>query len=205
MKNNYSIKNITGYNILLVISSVMLLSACMSSPSTSIDSTSIESNAIEPSNNNMLFEGANAYSKSTEHTNVFTRCKSTADGMALSATKNKSQAQYLNAAKVYRTCSANHQVSSQDPSKTSLTMRLYVLSTMNFIKGGDLNSAKNMVERFKQRFPQQDFYFANYTSFLDTAEALLHSENTSAQLLATLNISAGLRQELLRKDYWLKN
>lgn len=200
MKNIYSIQNITGYNILLVISTVMLLSACMSSPKATIEST-----ALEPSNNNVIIDGANAYSKSTDHINVFTRCKNTADGMALSAAKSKSQAQYLNAAKVYRTCSTNHQLSSQDSSKTSLTMRLYVLSTMNFIKGGDLNSAKNMVERFKQRFPQQDFYFANYTSFLDTAEALLHSENTSAQLLATLNISAGLRQELLRKDYWLKN
>ena len=62
-----------------------------------------------------------------------------------------------------------------------------------------------MVERFKRNFPQQDFYFTNYTSFLDTTEALLQSQQINPQLLATLNISPRLRQELLRKDYWLKN
>ncbi|MGJ8691264.1 MAG: hypothetical protein ACSHW0_02140 [Thalassotalea sp.] len=139
-----------------------------------------------------------------QRTVMINPCKASADEMALSAANSQSQPQYLNAAKIYRSCSVSV-LSNNQQADTSAAMRLFVLSTMNFIKGGDLKAANNMVERFKRSFVQQDYYFANYTSFLDTAEALLQSGPTNAQLLATLNISTSLRQELLRKDYWLKN
>lgn len=134
---------------------------------------------------------------------AFEQCKITGDQMALSAAKTQSQPQYLNAAKIYRACSEKAKPSARVDNNVS--MKLYVLSTINFIKGGELTLANEMVERFRLRFPQKDYYFANYTSFLDTVEALLKFEQTNPQLLATLNISAELRKELLRKDYWLKN
>ncbi len=99
---------------------------------------------------------------------------------------------------------SNNTVNKVKQYKT-LAMQLYVASVMNFIKAGELNDAANMVTKFKQAFPKQDFYFANYTSFIDTTEALLDPSNITPQTLATLNISSSLRQELLRKQYWLQH
>ena len=87
----------------------------------------------------------------------------------------------------------------------TIVMQLYVASVMNFIKAGELTEASEMLVQFKQQFPKQDFYFANYTSFIDTTDALLEPSNITPQTLATLNISTSLRQELLRKQYWLQH
>lgn len=152
------------------------------------------------------------------------QCKEQGHDIAESASRNQSLPQYLLAAKHFRSCSKHFVLSETKPVDVTIldsqhsdvipinvkqyktaAMQVYVASVMNFIKAGELDSAMGMVTQFKQVFPKQDFYFANYTSFIDTAEALLQPEHITPQVLATLNISAPLRQELLRKQYWLKN
>jgi len=62
-----------------------------------------------------------------------------------------------------------------------------------------------MIDDFQHKYPHQDLYFANYTSFLDTATAILSSESLTAMQLSTLNISRKLRDEIKRKHYWLNH
>jgi hypothetical protein len=48
-------------------------------------------------------------------------------------------------------------------------------------------------------------YFADYSSFFDTATALLEQQTLSRHQLAALNISADLRTEIERHQYWLSH
>jgi hypothetical protein len=82
-----------------------------------------------------------------------------------------------------------------------LAMRLNALAVVNFVKSGDLSSAQSAFDGFKVRFVQQDLVFADYTSFVDTATALLQP-NLSARQVAMLNINPTLKSELARKRQW---
>lgn len=80
-------------------------------------------------------------------------------------------------------------------------MRLNALAVVNYVKSGDIESAQNELSAFKIRFVQQDLVFADYTSFVDTATALLEP-NLSPRQLAMLNINPTLKNELSRKRQW---
>lgn len=85
-----------------------------------------------------------------------------------------------------------------------LGMRLNALAVVNYVKSGDIGSAKTSLNEFTRRFRQQDLVFADYTSFLDTATALLEP-NLSPRQLAMLNINPTLRTELHRTREWSLN
>lgn len=88
---------------------------------------------------------------------------------------------------------------------TEKAMQLLALSFVNYIKAGDVQTAQTTFLTFKQTFPQQDLLFADYTSFIDTATALLSHQGMSDSTLALLNINANLRDELKRKRIWSLN
>ncbi|WP_371195180.1 hypothetical protein [Glaciecola sp. SC05] len=83
-------------------------------------------------------------------------------------------------------------------------MRLNALAVVNYLKSGDIAQAKSSFTHFTRRFAQQDLVFADYTSFLDTATALLEP-NLSSRQLAMLNINPTLRSELNRTREWSLN
>jgi hypothetical protein len=85
-----------------------------------------------------------------------------------------------------------------------IAMRLNALAVVNFVKSGDIDLAKAALKQFTVRFRQQDLVFNDYTSFLDTATALLEP-NLSARQLAMLNINSTLRSELNRTREWSLN
>ena len=80
-------------------------------------------------------------------------------------------------------------------------MRLNALAVVNYVKSGDIQSAQNELTAFKTRFVRQDLVFADYTSFVDTATALLEP-NLSPRQLAMLNINPTLKSELSRTRQW---
>lgn len=84
-------------------------------------------------------------------------------------------------------------------------MQLLALSFVNYIKAGDVQTAQSTLSKFRQTFPQQDLLFADYTSFIDTATALLSHRTMSDSSLALLNINKNLRDELVRQRTWSLN
>jgi outer membrane protein assembly factor BamD (BamD/ComL family) len=82
-----------------------------------------------------------------------------------------------------------------------LGMQLNAIAVVNYVKSGHLEMAQASLDEFRQRFAQQDLVFDDYTSFIDTATALLDSKLSNRQL-AMLNINPTLRSELQRARQW---
>ena len=61
------------------------------------------------------------------------------------------------------------------------------------------------LQKIQSTFPNKDLYFADYSSFYDTATALLQQQQLSRHQLAALNISADLRTEIERHQFWLSH
>lgn len=117
--------------------------------------------------------------------------------------ESSSAAQFVSLAKQANRCLDGIRFYAQHPDN-QIAMRLNALAVVNFVKGGDLVSAKSSLSDFTQRFVKQDLVFDDYTSFLDTATALLEP-NLSARQLAMLNINPTLRSELNRQRTWSLN
>ncbi len=138
------------------------------------------------------------------------KCQAHANSIATHAESIASTAQYLAAAKAMNSC-VSTALASNTPKHTNTQvqpeeiMKMMAVATLNFIKAGDMHTASREVDRFKRIYPNQDLYFSDYTSFLDTATALLSSQTMAAEQISSLNISRALRDELERKHYWLSH
>ncbi|MFC4699625.1 hypothetical protein ACFO4O_05580 [Glaciecola siphonariae] len=113
---------------------------------------------------------------------------------------SNSPAQFMALANQATRCIENIRFFPSHPDK-QLAMRFNALAVVNFVKSGDITAAKDSLAQFKRRFAQQDLVFDDYTSFIDTATALLEPDLSSRQL-AMLNINPVLRGELTRARQW---
>lgn len=113
-------------------------------------------------------------------------------------------AQQITLANAALRCIENKSFFPQHPDN-QIAMQLNALAVVNFIKAGETQMAENSLAQFRQQFPQQDLLFGDYTSFVDTAVALLQHSELSVHQLSMLNINKALRHELKRNDYWLRN
>lgn len=132
-------------------------------------------------------------------------CYSQAQKIALSAQSSGATAQYLSAARYMRSCLQHPMPEPLDKSQSQAVMQLMANVSLNFIQGGDISAAQEQMRRFEQTFPHQDLYLPDFTSFRDTAKALLNSALITTNQLARLNISRELREELERQAYWLSH
>lgn len=82
-------------------------------------------------------------------------------------------------------------------------MRLSALSIVNFIKGGDVETARRRFERFKSTWPDHDLYLAGGASFISTADALLGrvQDKTFGQFSA-MNVNDDVKSEMRRLNHW---
>jgi hypothetical protein len=187
-KQNF-LTNMTTTKLLMYFLIVITMSAC---------------STIPPNTKNQdLDRNADKYTRQAD-----AECQDHAQNMANHAESIASNAQYLAAAKAMSSCVSNAlQNSAFNPSDEHdvFIMKMMATATLNFIKSGDVNTASREVERFKRNYPNQDLYFADYTSFLDTATALLSLEPLHSSQLSALNISRVLRDEIERKHYWLNH
>ncbi|MDU0356409.1 hypothetical protein RS130_23175 [Paraglaciecola aquimarina] len=131
-------------------------------------------------------------------------CKEQAIDMDNFAQRSGQTAQYLASAKAMLRCVDGIQFSKRHPDADQ-ALRLMALSVMNFIKGGDIDAANIALSKARNKFPDKDLYFADYSSFFDTATALLNQQNLSPHQLTALNIPANLRTEIERNQYWLSH
>jgi len=130
-------------------------------------------------------------------------CRADAQMMETSAQQTASTAQYLASARAMDNCVSYAREQRISHLNHQDIMQMMAISTFNYIKGGDVISAEKMIVKFKQQFPRKDLYFANHTSFLDTATALIKANELSIFELNSLNISSVVKSEIERKNYWL--
>jgi hypothetical protein len=85
-------------------------------------------------------------------------------------------------------------------------MRAYGLGVQNYLKGGDLESARRTLDTFQTAFPERDLFFADGASFIETMDVLLHDGKSAGETkLALKNISSPLRDEIRRIRHWAQN
>lgn len=103
-----------------------------------------------------------------------------------------------------KACLAPLENVNKHPQKDQI-MKLYAVVITNSIKAHDSEQAAIWLAKFRSDFPMQDLLLDDYTSFVDTMNALLNSEDMDRFQLARLNISTQLKQELTRQQQWLAN
>jgi hypothetical protein len=131
-------------------------------------------------------------------------CEQQAIEMDRFAQQSGQAAQYLASSKAMLHCVNGIQFPKGHPDADK-ALRLMALSVINLVKGGDIDAAHIALKKAQSKFPNKDLYFADYSSFFDTATALLKQQNLSRHQMASLNISSELRTEIERHQYWLSH
>ncbi|MEG3766412.1 hypothetical protein [Alteromonas sp. 14N.309.X.WAT.G.H12] len=130
-------------------------------------------------------------------------CVAHAQKMSEHAEYSQSPAQHLGAANAMQHCIANPLPANLSDKDSEQIMQVMAISVLSYLKAGDMNGAAAQFRRFDTQFPAQDLYLPDFTSFRDTATALLAGASLQPQILASLNISRNLRLEIERQQYWL--
>lgn len=177
----YSPSTTHTINVLFVMLTAIFISAC--------SSTTKSEPHLKVSNND--------YYQSIDAT-----CEQQALEMDSFAQQSGQPAQYLASAKAMLRCVNGIQFPQGHPDADK-GLRLMALSVMNLVKGGDIDAAHIALKKAQSKFPNTDLYFSDYSSFFDTATALLNQQKLSRHQLAALNISSNLRTEIERHHYWL--
>jgi outer membrane PBP1 activator LpoA protein len=131
-------------------------------------------------------------------------CEQQAMEMDSFAQQSGQPAQYLASANALLRCVNGISFPKGHPDSDK-ALRLMAMSVLNLVKGGDIDAANVALRKTQSKFPNKDLYFADYSSFFDTATALLEQQKLSRHQLAALNISADLRAEIERHQYWLSH
>jgi len=85
-------------------------------------------------------------------------------------------------------------------------MRAYALSVQNHLKGGNVEQARENLDKFTANFDGQDLYYADGSSFVQTMEVLLGKRGAgSVGRYSDANVNAQLKSELRRVRYWERN
>lgn len=135
----------------------------------------------------------------------FRDCRDQAVELDEKARISHSPGQYLASARLLEKCEANLGPEARNVAVEE-RMRAYGLSIQNYIKGGDMVSAQANFEDFQQAFPEQDLYYPDGTSFLETMGTLLgRQKETDYGRFSTLNVNRDLKDEMRRVTYWQQN
>ena len=114
------------------------------------------------------------------------------------------QSQYIALANTARFCIQDLEFSPKHPDLQT-AMQLSALAFSNYLNAGDMRQASETLSDFRKQFPQQDLYFSDFTSFVDTATALVKQSKMGRAELNMLNINQSLRDELNRQQRWALN
>ena len=147
---------------------------------------------------------SNHYLNHDYYGSIDVACEQQAMEMDRFAQQSGQAAQYLASAKAMLRC-VNGIAFTKGHPDAGKALRLMALSVINLVKGGDIDGAHIALKKTQSKFPNKDLYFADYSSFFDTATALLEQQKLSRHQLAALNISSELRTEIERQQYWLSH
>lgn len=85
-------------------------------------------------------------------------------------------------------------------------MRTLALAAQNHLRGGDVGAARQALDRFAERFPSRDLYYADGSSFIETMDLLLGpGDRGAAGQFAVANVGAIAKAELRRLAYWKRH
>lgn len=135
----------------------------------------------------------------------YEKCVDDALELDRQARTTRSPAQYLSSAKLLERCEQDLGAYA-DGSMDERRMRAYALSIQNHFKGGDLNSARENLDRLRASFPDKDLFYSDGSSFTDSMAVLLGEVDVKRTgHLTTYNIPDDLRSELMRSRYWQRH
>ncbi len=135
----------------------------------------------------------------------FRACRDEALSLDALARANGDTARYRASAKLLEQCESGLGPDAAGISREE-RMRAYGLSIQNYIKAGDLESARENLDRFRQAFPNNDLYYPDGSSFLHTMEALLRQkEPKEFGMFTAFNVNTTLKGEMRRIAYWKHN
>ena len=132
-------------------------------------------------------------------------CAEEAQALGVKSRETRSPSRYLASAKLIERCETELGSDGAGLAPEE-RMRKYALAIHNYVRGGDLKRAHETFERFQTAFPNQDLYYADGSSFVDTTRALLgQASDQEIARFSMLNINRALKAELRRISYWTKN
>ena len=135
----------------------------------------------------------------------FIECKQSALDMDSSARQQQSIAQYSQAAELLSQCVESAAINPQAIPGDEV-IPLQALVVVDYLKAGDIESAREQLAIFKEAFQGRDLYFSDNTSFIETAEMLIESpDKTRSQqrYRSVLNARGAAVDELKRREYWV--
>jgi len=133
---------------------------------------------------------------------AFNSCKQDALALDASARKQQSSAQYLMAARTLNQCLLEVDSHRRDI-PIEERMKMHALTVLNYLKGGDVVQARVQLTAFEMTYPNNDLYFGDYTSFVDSFRVLLNDSAARVTHGNLLNVNPILKSEHNRRRYWL--
>lgn len=129
------------------------------------------------------------------------------DGLELDKQARRTGAvgQYAASAKLLEKCESL--VGDTAPGlATEERMRAFAVSIQNHFKGGDVGKAAAGLEKFKKAFGDNDLYFADGSSFVESMEVLVGMQDRSKiGSYSTHNVNVALLEEMQRLRHWKQN
>lgn len=137
----------------------------------------------------------------TAHDFAFDACRQEAMARSEQATAGRSSALYHAAAE-----QLSHCAESAGPGADEVVMQTQALAVINYFMAGDVDAASRTLNTFRERYRGKDLYFADGTSFIDTASLLLAEHDDRAASKGSLvNANHVLKSELRRVQFWQRN
>ena len=134
----------------------------------------------------------------------FSQCREQAYDMDASARAQQSAAQYQTAAGLFQRCVENfsdyHQIVAAED-----MLVLQALSVLDYLKAGNVESAREQLHVLRRAFPHHDLYLADGSSFVDSMALLLESSSDISTRTQLLNTNRTLAKEFKRREYWLQH
>ncbi|MBA55691.1 MAG: hypothetical protein CMK89_14645 [Pseudomonadales bacterium] len=134
----------------------------------------------------------------------FSQCREQAYDMDASAREQQSAAQYQTAAGLFQHCvetfSDHHQVVAAED-----MLVLQAMSVMDYLKAGNVESAREQLKLLRMAFPHHDLYLSDGSSFVDSMLLLLEFSSEESRRHQLLNTNRTLAMEFKRREYWLQH
>ncbi len=135
-------------------------------------------------------------------------CRDQAVALDAKARAEAAPARYLASARLIEGCESDlgSEVAGLANVAREERMRAYALGIQNHFKGGDVEAARRNLATFKEHFADQDLYYPDGASFVETMEVLLGlKDRTAVGSMAMTNVNDELKAELRRMHYWKRH
>ncbi len=171
------------------VAAVLLISAC------AMDAPKLIENADFRLKRSMALDAMREYRN----------CRDDAMDMDAQARKSGDAGRYIASARLLEKCENGLSRKASEVGRDE-RVRSYALSIQNYLKGGDVESARTNLEKLKKAFADTDLYYPDGSSFIETMEVLLGQKDVREfGRLAMLNVNESLKEEIRRIRHWKRN